>query len=122
VGEVQLEVPARAEYVGLARIVVSNLVSGRRVVDEEMLDDLALAVSEACTLAIGPDASSIVVTVSEDDEAVLVDVRGGSVGPPLPPDAPDPLQLMRALVDDVEVSDGQVRLRMKCRPLSVTAR
>ena len=121
-GDVQLEVPARAEYVGLARMVVSNIVSGRRVVDEEMLDDLALAVSEACTLAIGPDAASIVVTVAEDEETVVVDVRGGSVGLPLPPDAPDPLQLMRALVDDVEVSDGQVRLRLRCRPLSMTAR
>jgi anti-sigma regulatory factor (Ser/Thr protein kinase) len=113
VPEVELEVPARAEYVGLVRLVVSALVGGRRVVDEELLDDLALAVSEACTLAVGTDGS-IEVVYDETDEAVVVEVRGVLQPAVATGDVPDPLQLMRALVDKVEVADGRLRLHVLC--------
>jgi serine/threonine-protein kinase RsbW len=50
--EAGLEIPARAEYVALARQFVSSLASSRQLLDEERIDNLKLAVSEACTNAI----------------------------------------------------------------------
>jgi anti-sigma regulatory factor (Ser/Thr protein kinase) len=48
---VELEIPSASAYVGLARLAVSAL--GRRSgLDEERLDDLKIAVSEACTNAV----------------------------------------------------------------------
>jgi serine/threonine-protein kinase RsbW len=49
---VELELPARADVLALARLVVAALVSGDPTFDDERLDDLRLAVSEACTNAI----------------------------------------------------------------------
>jgi anti-sigma regulatory factor (Ser/Thr protein kinase) len=50
--EAGLEIPARAEYVSLVRLFVGSLASSRRLLDEERIDNLKLAVSEACTNAI----------------------------------------------------------------------
>jgi serine/threonine-protein kinase RsbW len=50
--EAGLEIPARAEYVGLVRLFVASLASSRSLLDEERIDNLKLAVSEACTNAI----------------------------------------------------------------------
>ena len=42
---VELEIPARGEYVGLARLVVSSLASSRRTLADDRVDDLKLALS-----------------------------------------------------------------------------
>ena len=55
---VELEVPARVEYVRLVRMLVASLAASRRELDEDRLDALRLAVSEACTLAVGTDTST----------------------------------------------------------------
>ncbi len=53
VGEVvELEIPARAEFVALARLVVSAIAASDSTLADERIDDLKLAVSEACTNAI----------------------------------------------------------------------
>ncbi len=49
---VELELPARPDVLALARLVVAGLVSGDPDFTDERLDDLRLAVSEACTNAI----------------------------------------------------------------------
>lgn len=49
---VELELPARADVLALARLVVAGLVSSDPEFTDERLDDLRLAVSEACTNAI----------------------------------------------------------------------
>ncbi len=49
---VELEIPARPEYLSLARILVAATASGAPLFPDERLDDLRLAVSEACTNAI----------------------------------------------------------------------
>lgn len=112
--DVALEVPARAEYVGLVRMVVSALVLARRDVSEETVDDLSLAVSEACTLAVGD--GSITVTCVEQEDAVVVDVHGVTRVGSLEPQVVDPFPLMQALVDEVEMGDNLVRLRLRCGP------
>lgn len=49
--DVELEIPANAEFVSIARIVVASLASDVGF-SEDRIDDLRLAVSEACTNAI----------------------------------------------------------------------
>ena len=124
-GEViELEIPARAEFVALARLVVSALASSDSNLADERIDDLKLAVSEACTNAIeAHDAAGsderVLVRCRADDEAmeVCVEDRGQGFDPAGLPDHPpvtDPdrlkferglgIPLIRALVDEVEFS------------------
>jgi len=138
VGEViELEIPARAEFVALARLVVSALAASDSTLADERIDDLKLAVSEACTNAIeahdaaGSDERVLVRCRTADDSLeVCVEDRGRGFDPSQLPDHPpvtDPdrlkferglgIPLIRALVDEVEFSStGQgtaVRLVMR---------
>jgi len=49
---VELEIPARPEFVGIARMFVSALAGVRPGLAYERVDDLRIVVSEACTGAI----------------------------------------------------------------------
>lgn len=49
---VELELPARAEVVSIARLVIGAIVAADPLFDDERSADLRLAVSEACTNAI----------------------------------------------------------------------
>jgi serine/threonine-protein kinase RsbW len=66
---VELVLPPRPDVLALARLVVAGLVSAEPEFTDERLDDLRLAVSEACTNAIeaqrraGPERSSAPITV-----------------------------------------------------------
>ena len=137
-GEViELEIPARAEFVALARLVVSAMASSDAVLSDDQIDDLKLAVSEACTNAIeahdaaGTDERVVVRCKADSDTLeVYVEDRGHGFDPGELPDHPpvtDPdrlkferglgIPLIRALVDEVEFSptlDGtSVRLVMR---------
>ena len=124
-GEViELEIPARAEFVALARLVVSALASSDSNLGDERIDDLKLAVSEACTNAIeahdaaGSDERVLVrCQAGADSLEVCVEDRGHGFDPAELPDHPpvtDPdrlkferglgIPLIRALVDEVEFS------------------
>ncbi len=66
---VELELPARAEVVSVARLVVGALVAADPLFDEERNADVRLAVSEACTNAIqaqqacGPSVAAVPIMV-----------------------------------------------------------
>ena len=126
-GEViELEIPARAEFVALARLVVSALAASDSNLADERIDDLKLAVSEACTNAIeahdaaGSDERVLVrCRAGEDALEVCVEDRGHGFDPAELPDHPpvtDPdrlkferglgIPLIRALVDEVEFSSS----------------
>ena len=135
---IELGIPARAEYVALARLVVSSIASSRRDLADDRIDDQKVAVSEACTNAIEAHrtASSdepVTVTCSETDERFVVAVRdrGAGFDPSTLPEHPpvtDPerlnferglgIPLIRTLVDDVEIESSgagtEVRLVMQC--------
>lgn len=137
---IELEVPARAEFVGLARLVVSSLASSRRNLQDDRIDDLKLAVSEACTNAIEAHAEvdvdeRVVVRWRESDDRleVWVEDRGQGFDPGSLPEHPpvtDPerlnferglgIPLIRTLVDEVEFdpsdSGTAVRMTMYCGP------
>lgn len=120
-GGVQFEIPSDASYVSLARMVVSSLAYGCRDLSEERIEDLVLAVSEACTNAIEAHAEAdrshpVVIRWQQDADACRVEIidrgTGIDVGA-LPPAGAvaDPgraalegglgVSLIRALVDDV---------------------
>ncbi len=110
---VDLEVPARPEYVRLVRLVVGALAASRRDLDDDRVEDLRLAVNEACTLAVADAPTGrLRVVCTEDPEDFVVDVfdapEGGS-------DAGLAFALIRALVDDVDVVEegGSQRLRLR---------
>ena len=128
---IELEIPARPEYVALARLVVSSMASSRRDLTDDRVDDLKVAVSEACTNAIEAHHSadtedSVVVRCIELDDRLDVEIedRGSGFDPESLPEHPpvtDPerlnferglgIPLIRTLVDDVSISssgDGTV--------------
>jgi serine/threonine-protein kinase RsbW len=118
----ELAVPASPEYIAIVRLVVSSLASARRNLADQRIDDLKLAVSEACTNAIEAHAAAgtsdpVVIRVLEAAERVEVQISdsGGGFDPEhLPPHPPvtDPdrlnferglgIPLMRTLMDDVQ--------------------
>lgn len=137
---IELEIPARAEYVGLVRLVVSSLASGRRVLPDERIDDLKLAVSEACTNAIEAHNDievdeRVLVRCSEAEDRLEVSIqdRGQGFDPESLPEHPpvtDPerlnferglgIPLIRTLVDEVAFESSSqgtaVRMVMYCDP------
>jgi serine/threonine-protein kinase RsbW len=145
VNAVELEIPARAEFVALARLLVSSVAQARRELADDRIDDLKLAVSEACTNAIEAhgaidvDERVVVRCVEEDDRLeVLIEDRGAGFDPSSLPEHPpvtDPerlnferglgIPLIRSLVDEVDFetsSDGTaVRLTLYCGPVEVEA-
>jgi serine/threonine-protein kinase RsbW len=134
----ELEIPARPEFVALVRLVVSSVASSRRVLAEERIDDVKLAVSEACTNAIEAHSDvetddHVVVRLFEGDDRldVVIDDRGTGFDPESLPEHPpvtDPerlnferglgIPLIRTLVDEVDFDSGDdgtsVRLTVYC--------
>jgi serine/threonine-protein kinase RsbW len=118
---VNLQIPPRSDHLALVRLVVESTARIGGVLPDRRLDDLRLAVSEACAnaldaqVAAGSDAP-ITITIELEDDAIsvtVVDHAGGFVVEdvdPLPP-ASDPgrlrherglgIPLMRSLVDEL---------------------
>ncbi|MDQ3646803.1 MAG: ATP-binding protein [Actinomycetota bacterium] len=75
---VELEIPPRSAYVGVVRLALASLARSIGV-DEEVLDDLKIAVSEACANAVlsneeaGTDAP-VTVHWHESEGRVTVEV------------------------------------------------
>jgi len=91
---VQLEIPARPEFLSLARLIVAAAASGSPLFPEDRLDDLRLAVSEVCTNAIEAQARArrdaglvqgepddhIVIRCHLAEERVEIEVRDRGTG------------------------------------------
>ena len=135
---VRLEIPARPVYVGVARSVVVAIASDLDGLDPDRLEDLRLAVSEACTNAIEAHQADgieqrVVLRCLVSGTSLEVSVEDS--GPGFEPAASDVgstggepheaqlqaergwgLQLIRALVDEVTFEQSgpgtAVRLRL----------
>ncbi len=119
---VELEIPARADFISLARLVISSAAAIEPTFSDARIDDLRLAVSEACTNAIESHASAghaerIVLRcdLAEDRIEVEVTDHGGGFDPEDADSAPDAehperllyesglgIPLMKVLVDETE--------------------
>jgi len=115
---VELEIPARPEFVGIARMFVSALAGVRPGLAYERVDDLRIVVSEACTGAIEAmtadgddgDGCRLVLRCSDGPERLEVCIAGpaGAFEATVPGEGDDAeeefrISLIRALVDDVQV-------------------
>jgi serine/threonine-protein kinase RsbW len=121
---VRLSFPARADYLLLARLALSGLARRIRI-DEEVLADLKLAVTEACGNAVrhaysnGGGRIDVAFVVAPDRLEMIVEDEGSGVTLPLEGAATteaDPslepyesgmgMAIIRAIVDELEVRDG----------------
>jgi serine/threonine-protein kinase RsbW len=123
---VVLEIPATPAYVGVARSVVYAAAAIVPGIDDERLDDLRIAVSEACTNAVEAHQSvqtldRVVLRCDLEPTQLLVRIEdsGDGFDPDAVPVRPAPgepghldaergwgIQLIRALVDRAEFSSS----------------
>lgn len=128
---VELRFSALPEHVRTARLVAAA-VARRAGVDEAVLDEVRLAVGEACSRAVGLHQNSGVVSpvrvlLTEEEKQFSIEVAdeaprtvpGGVAGDAADPDAEAEedemgLAVISGLVDDVEVtadeSGGRIRM------------
>lgn len=119
---VELEIPARPDFLSLARLIITGAATIEPTFSDSRIEDLRLALSEACTNAIEAQASSghderIVIrcALAEDRIEVAVTDHGGGFDPDdasTAPDAEHPerllfesglgIPLMRVLVDETD--------------------
>ena len=121
---VRLSFPAKADYLLLARLALAGLA--RRVpMDEEVLADLKLAVTEACGNAVrhayaeGEGRVGVAFVVAADRLEMIVEDDGSGLALSLDDPSPAALEpepepfesgmgmaIIRAIVDELEVRDG----------------
>ncbi len=125
-GRVELEIPARTEFVSLVRLVVASAAEIGPDMSVDRVEDLRVAVSEATTNAIEAHNESgsnervgVQCAVSEDEVVVMIHDQGHGFDPAnleaLPaPESPERLRyesglgvfLMQALADESEIMSG----------------
>ncbi|MFI6147262.1 ATP-binding protein [Streptomyces sp. NPDC051109] len=125
---VELRFSAQPEHVRTARLVAAA-VARRAGVDEAVLDEVRLAVGEACSRAVGLHLSNgltapVRVVLTEEEKLFSIEVGDEVPGPAGGPEgavsgidaALDPdtetedemgLAVISGLVDDVEVTSGE---------------
>jgi anti-sigma regulatory factor (Ser/Thr protein kinase) len=115
-----LDLPAQPGYVAVARSVVTSAAAGLEGLDAERLDDLRLAVSEACTsvVALGT-VDRVVIRCRHDESTLEVSIEDhGPISPRARLDGGNDLalQLLTALVDDLVLEGDEngnaIRLRL----------
>jgi serine/threonine-protein kinase RsbW len=114
--EVRLTIPARAEYVLLGRLALSG-ITRMRPLDEETMNDLKLAVTEACTNSVrhayGENGGSVDIVYELHDDRLVVEVSddGGGFNPDELVESGAltegglGIAIIRALVDEFEVGE-----------------
>lgn len=108
--DVVVSVPARADFVHVLRSVTAS-VAARLDFSYDAIDDLRLAVDEACAqlLAVGSDGSALTLRMTPTEEGLelvaTIDVEEADWPPP---EAEESLawRLMSALADDARFERG----------------
>jgi serine/threonine-protein kinase RsbW len=124
--EVRLTIPAKAEYVLLGRLALSGVTRMRALADET-LNDLKLAVTEACSNSVrhayAGNGGTVYIVFELYDDRLVVEVSddGGGFDPDAVEESGDlaegglGIAIIRALVDEFEVGErgdgGGARLR-----------
>jgi len=116
---VRLSFPAKPDYLLLARLALSG-IARQLPVEDELLADLKLAVTEACGNAVRhayPDGTgdvTVAFVVRDDAIEMTVEDRGAGIGSAPVPDSPVAgpvdggmgLAIMRTIVDELDVTGG----------------
>jgi serine/threonine-protein kinase RsbW len=114
--EVRLTIPARAEYVLLGRLALSG-ITRMRPLNDETLNDLKLAVTEACTNSVRhayeENGGTVDIVYELHDDRLVVEVSDDGEGFDLEKleekgeltEGGLGIAIIRALVDEFEVAD-----------------
>ena len=114
--QVRLTIPAKAEYVLLGRLALSGITRMRPLADETV-NDLKLAVTEACTNSVrhayGSNGGTVDIVYELHDDRLVVEVSDDGDG--FDPDEVAEVDeltegglgiaIIRALADEFEVGD-----------------
>jgi serine/threonine-protein kinase RsbW len=118
VAQVEIEIPSRSAYVGVVRLALAALARAAGL-SEESVDDLKIAVGEACANAVivneetAPDVP-VKVHWSHEDARVVVEVEGAghpfdsgesATGDGLAARMEMSVALLESLVDSCEVTE-----------------
>ena len=117
--EVRLSFPAKSDYLLLARLALSGLARDGQI-DDELLADLKLAVTEACGNAVRhayPDGQGdvsvsyvvdgdVLVVIVEDQGAGIQERDRASDAIEQPLEGGMGMSIMRAIVDEFEIGAG----------------
>ena len=119
---IELEIPARPEFVGIARMAVGALAGIRPGLAYERIDDLRIVVSEACTSAIEAldDAALLRVCCVDGPKSleVRIEAPASAFESAFPSGDEEPdadnfrISLIRALVDDAELRTTEGRTEL----------
>jgi serine/threonine-protein kinase RsbW len=120
-GTVELRIAARSENLSLARLALAGVAVNAGAPDE-VVADLKLAVTEACTNAIQHayrgfgENDDIVVRYTVEEEALAIEVEDSGIGFGLEPSLANQrqssdnlglgLMIIRELVDELSVASG----------------
>ena len=126
--DVQLSLPARAENVAVVRHVLGAFAEALQL-PPELVEDMRLAVTEACTNVVrhayadGEDGVlDVLIRPDGDRLELVVSDRGRGLGPSADVTGPGlGLPLIAALADSVELDELPVRgsriaMSFRCRP------
>ncbi len=85
---VELQIPSRPEYVGVVRLAVASLAR-QAGMEEEAVDELRIALSEACTTAVmthveGGLSDPVCVGWSSEESHVVLEITSKTGGEPSP--------------------------------------
>jgi serine/threonine-protein kinase RsbW len=117
VADVEIEIPSRSAYVAVVRLALAALTRSAGL-DEEVVDDIKIAVSEACANAVMANEAArtdapVTVAWTEGVEGLVVEVgdrgaerdpaAGAGVGPGAKSRALMSLALLQSLVDECDM-------------------
>lgn len=119
--EVRLSLPAAPEYARIARLTVSGLATRLGFTYDEV-EDLRIAVGEACSLLLGPDGrqGTLTLVYALTRDAIAIEAMGDfSDGIGAAADAAGlTAQILAAVVDEHEVDEDGWRVRLVKRRTS----
>jgi len=112
----KISVPGKPEYVGTVRIAIAHIAAGIGF-DIEAIDDIKVAVSEACTNIICHSHNhsnfSYDVIIEREEKSLVITVKDGGVGfetdeyiEPVPGETRGSgmgIFIVRALMDEVDI-------------------
>ncbi len=104
--EITLTLPAAPEFVRVARLTGAGLAT-RAGMGYDEVEDLRIAVGEACSVLIGPGSrpGTLTLTFTLSDDAIHVEIAGDLAGAPTVDDEDGELsdQILAAVVDEHQV-------------------
>jgi serine/threonine-protein kinase RsbW len=123
--DIQIALPARAENIALVRHAL-GAIGDVRELDAQILSDIRLAVTEACTNVVvhaypdgGEGPMEVLASVTEDELLVTVRDEGRGLGPrPESPGLGLGLPLIASLTENLELghdAQGRTEVRMRFR-------